>query len=289
MRDHADWEVEGRDWPHRQASRFLTLGPVAWHVQVLGNGPVLLLLHGTGAASHSWRGVADILARDFTLVIPDLPGQGFSRYAAGYRPTLPRLAADLAGLLGQLEQPPLGIVGHSAGAAIALRMVLDGSVHPRAVASINGALEPLGGAAALVFPALARLLFLNPLALGFLSWRAGDLRAVARVIEGTGSRLDAAGLDFYARLLRTRGHLAGTLAMMADWDPAPLWRDLRLLPLPVALVAAAADRAVPPQAAVRAAARLPQGRVIPVPALGHLAHEEDPGLFATLIRDALGS
>ncbi len=38
----------GRDWPNREASRFVTAGGLTWHVQEAGEGPVLLLVHGTG-------------------------------------------------------------------------------------------------------------------------------------------------------------------------------------------------------------------------------------------------
>jgi len=55
-------EADGADWPNRAASRKLRAGGVDWHVQILGRGPTLLLLHGTGASTHSWRDVAPLLA-----------------------------------------------------------------------------------------------------------------------------------------------------------------------------------------------------------------------------------
>ena len=42
----------GRDVP---PSRFVEAAGLRWHVQILGNGPTLLLVHGTGASTHSWR------------------------------------------------------------------------------------------------------------------------------------------------------------------------------------------------------------------------------------------
>ena len=51
--DRSIWEVDGRDWPNRDSSRFVTAGGLRWHVQVAGTGPVVLLVHGTGAATHS--------------------------------------------------------------------------------------------------------------------------------------------------------------------------------------------------------------------------------------------
>jgi magnesium chelatase accessory protein len=44
-----DWACDGQTWPHATASRRIMAGGMTWHVQVLGQGPVLLLLHGTGA------------------------------------------------------------------------------------------------------------------------------------------------------------------------------------------------------------------------------------------------
>ena len=74
-----DWDRDGQNWPHRQASRFVEAGGIRWHVQIMGQGPVMLLLHGTGAASHSWRDIMPLLAAQFTVVVPDLPGHGFTR------------------------------------------------------------------------------------------------------------------------------------------------------------------------------------------------------------------
>ena len=78
MSTRPTWAVEGRDWPNRDASRFVDVGRVKWHVQVMGSGPALLLLHGTGAATHSWRDLLPLLARDFTVIASDLPGHGFT-------------------------------------------------------------------------------------------------------------------------------------------------------------------------------------------------------------------
>ena len=63
MTRRPDWEHDGRDWPNRTASRFVSAAGIVWHVQVAGEGPALLLLHGTGAATHSWAGVLPLLAR----------------------------------------------------------------------------------------------------------------------------------------------------------------------------------------------------------------------------------
>jgi magnesium chelatase accessory protein len=108
---------------------------------------------------------------------------------------------------------------------------------------------------------------------------------VNRLLAGTGSRLDPAGVALYVRLVRNPGHAAAALRMMASWDLAPLVRDLPKLKIPLLLVAGAGDRAIPPADAARVAALVPGSRVVTWPALGHLAHEEDPAATATLVRD----
>ena len=117
-----DWDREGRDWPNRAASRFVLAGGLRWHVQVMGQGPVMLLLHGAGAATHSWRDLAPRLARDFTVVAPDLPGHGFTQTPNAAGLSLNGMARGVTSLLKALDLRPQLAVGHSAGAAIALRL-----------------------------------------------------------------------------------------------------------------------------------------------------------------------
>ncbi len=280
----SDW-ARAADWPNRATSRFVRGGGLTWHVQVAGDGPVLLLLHGTGAATHSWRGMLAPLAAHFTVVAPDLPGHGFSRVPSGHALSLPGMAGDVAALLGTLGMTPALAVGHSAGAAILARMCLDGSIAPAGLVSLNGAFLPLAGAAGQVFAPLARLLVGLPLLPRLFAWRASDPRVVDRLLTGTGSRLDAAGVALYTRLVRNPGHAASALRMMASWDLPPLVRDLQHLATPLLLLAGAGDRAIPPADAARVAARVPGARVVTWPRLGHLAHEEAPARAVALILD----
>ncbi len=283
-----DFDRDGRQWPNRSASRFLRAGGLRWHVQVMGAGPPLLLLHGAGAATHSWRSLAPLLARDFTVIAPDLPGHGFTDTPRADGLSLPGMARGVSALMDALGQRPTWLVGHSAGAAIALRMRLDDRTSTAGVVSLNGALAPFGGAAAPLFPAMAKLLFMNPMAIQMFAWRAGRPGGVERLIESTGSRIDRAGLEAYGRLIRTSGHVAGALGMMAQWDLRPLRADLRKIDFPLTLMAAQNDRAVPPSVAREIKALVPHAALVDLPGLGHLAHEESPGLIGRLIAHAAG-
>ena len=97
------WERDGRDWPNREFSRFINAAGMRWHVQVMGEGPAVLLIHGTGASTHSFRALAALLAPRFTVVMPDLPGHGFTDAppsASGY--SLPAVAHGSTALLQAL-------------------------------------------------------------------------------------------------------------------------------------------------------------------------------------------
>nr|WP_042672391.1 alpha/beta fold hydrolase BchO [Methylobacterium sp. B34] len=283
--DRPDWAVEGRDWPHREASRFVEAAGLRWHVQEYGSpdAPTLLLLHGTGAATHSWRGLAPLLARDFSVIAPDLPGHGFTDPLPDADLSLPGMARAVAGLVAALGRPPVLAAGHSAGAAVLARMCLDGAIAPRLLAAFNGALAPLPGAANLLFPSMARLLFLNPFTPRIFAWTA-DRSAAKRLIEGTGSRLDPEGVDLYRRLFARAGHVRGALGMMANWDLAGLHRALPGLATRTLLIVGGDDKAILPDTAFALRDRMPDARVRLIRGLGHLAHEEAPERVAEVLR-----
>ncbi|MEO1191879.1 MAG: alpha/beta fold hydrolase BchO [Pseudomonadota bacterium] len=263
------------------------IGLVDWYSESLGSaGPRLLLLHGTGASTHSWRDLLSDLAQDFKVLAVDLPGHARSRTARGFRPTLPNVATALSSLLTHLKWQPDIVAGHSAGAAIAIELALRHPAPPKALVSFNGALLPFQGPAARIFPAMARALYLNPVARGFFAWQADKPETVAKLLSDTGSTLTDEGVASYSRLFRNREHLRGALALMAYWDLLALKRRLPKLQVPLLLVTGLRDRAVPPSTAESVAKLVGAPKVERLDGLGHLAHEEDPGQAAALIRQA---
>ncbi len=288
-RERLQWDLDGADWPHRQASRFVVAAGVRWHVQSVGTGPVLLLVHGTGAGSFSWRAVASLLAERFTVVIPDLPGHAFTEVLNGTRPTLHQMSAALGQLLRELELQPAIAVGHSAGAAIVIRMALDGLIAPRALISVNGALLPPQGLTRLIFSPAAKLLSRSSLIPHLAARRAADAAAISRLLASTGSTIDAHGAELYRRVVGSRAHVQGVLQMMAHWDVESIQRDVGRLPMQLILVVGDNDRTVDPREARRVQALLPSARIVMLNALGHLAHEEAPQQIAALIHDLAGA
>ncbi|WP_439519237.1 alpha/beta fold hydrolase BchO [Hydrogenophaga sp.] len=283
-----DWQRDSEDWPHRERSRFLQAGGLTWHVQVFENtdadAPVVLLLHGTGASTHSWRDVAPLLvARGHTVIAPDLPGHAFTGMPPGGvgapQLGLNGMARALHALLQVLHAQPALVVGHSAGAAIAIRMSLDGLHAPQRIVGINAAVLPLGGLAGPLFSPVAKIMAAAPLVPRLFAWRARDPAVLERLLGGTGSRLDATGRALYHRLVSDAAHAAGALAMMANWNLPQLARDLPRLSTALDLLVGDNDRTVPPEHGAQILERLApaaRGRLVRLAGLGHLAHEEAP-------------
>ncbi len=269
------FERDGADWPNREASAFVDAGGLRWHVQRMGNGPELLLLHGTGASTHSWEGLAPLLARQFHIVAPDLPGHGFTSTRRAPDLSLSGMARAVGALLSAMGCRPKVAVGHSAGAAILARLCLDGTIAPHLLVSLNGAFLPFEGGGRFLFPTIAKLLFLNPFAPRFFAWSA-DRETVANLLRGTGSKIGRRGVDLYARLVRNPAHVAGALGMMANWNLTELRQELQHLRTKVVLVVGEDDKAVRPQGARAIAADIPEAVVETIRHSGHLAHEERP-------------
>jgi magnesium chelatase accessory protein len=277
------WDTDGADWPLRAHSRFVRAAGLRWHVQQLGVGPPLLLVHGTGATTHSWRDLTPLLAERFAVTSFDLPGHGFTEGTPRGGMSLTAMSAALPELLRALELNPQLAVGHSAGAAILCRMALDGHLAARAIVSLNGALLPFHRFQRMLFGPVARLMALSPLAARAVAWGARDRKAVLRLLSGTGSTLDARGIELYWRLARSEGQVDGALRMMSQWDIEALARDLPRLAVPLTLVVGEGDLMVPLAEAERVRRLLPQASLIRVPGLGHLAHEEQPQAIAAII------
>jgi magnesium chelatase accessory protein len=269
--------------PALAAPRRIDAGGLRWRVRVQGDGPVLLLLHGTGSSHESWDGCVARLAGRYRVVAPDLPGHAGTGAFANRRCSVERMADSVAALLAALRASPRLVAGHSAGAAVMAQLCLSGAVDPAGLLSINGALEPLSGWAGWCFPSMARLAALGGPLLPWLVSQSADASAVRRLVASTGSQLGPDQEAHYHRLLRDPTHVQGVIDMTAGWDLRRLAARLPELQPPLWLAAGSRDSTVPPAQSARWAMQLPRARLVPWPGLGHLAHEEAPHVACDLV------
>jgi magnesium chelatase accessory protein len=278
------WANYRSTWPHAQHSQFIQAGGIQWHVQIMGQGPVLLLLHGTGSGSFSWRGLMPLLSAHFQVIAPDLPGHAFTSRGPEGSLSMQGMSEGLRALLLQLNVTPSIIGGHSAGAAIAANMLLQQrALSQTQLIGFNPAWLPLPGLPSLIFRPAAKLAAINPVS----AWATAKLASKPAMIEKsilqTGSQLDAQGLALYQSVFSHSGHVHSVLNMMAAWQLDTLSKSLPQLQNKVSILVGMQDQTVPPSMAHEACKLMPQARVFEQHGLGHLAHEEDPAGTAQLI------
>jgi pimeloyl-ACP methyl ester carboxylesterase len=236
-----------RRWPTGTESLDV---PTSWgRTHVLAAGPAgaspVVLLHGDGATATAWAGVAAVLAGRFRVLAPDQPGNpGRSTATRPFRSTAD-LTAWLAELVAALDVGPVHLVGHSAGAHLALSAGLESSPAPASLSLLDPTACFAGFRPHYLLRALPTLARPTPDGVRrFLAWETG------------GRALDPAWLDVYLRgatevarspIVRTRRpsreRLAGlatpTLVLVAGrsraHDAARVARGARTL-LPAATV-----------------------------------------------------
>ncbi len=92
----------------------ITTNGATIHVRVGGHGPAVVLLHGYGETGDMWAPLADDLARDHTVVVPDLRGLGLSSKPPGGYDKKTQ-AGDVAGVLDALKITKADLVTHDIG------------------------------------------------------------------------------------------------------------------------------------------------------------------------------
>ncbi len=266
------------NWPHRTFSRFLELDGIRWHFQQQGNGPVVLLVHGTGGSTHSWAACTTALARSFTVISTDLPGHGFTFVPPAVERarnvyTIDGMARALQQLLDALHVQPDIAAGHSAGVPVLLRMALQRGIAPARIVGLCAALvAPPTWYVSLIAPIIGSVVESDAVALSAAKLAAGT-RIIRAMLESTGSALTAEQLARYELLCGMPTHVHAALAMMARWDLPTLMRDLATLETPLDVIAGRRDRWVPEAQLRRAVARV-RGASYRVEEGGHLLMEE---------------
>ena len=276
------------DWPHRESSRSVAVGGLDWHVQVAGRGPTVLLLHGTGSSAHSWADVLPALARDATVVAPDLPGHGYTTGATPASLSLPRIATALDALLDALQVAPVALVaGHSAGAALAIRWALAAPRPPRGIVGFNPSLVPPPAAYTTLLAPVVTPIATSSLVTSWIASLATRAGLVRGLLDSTRSTIPEAQRARYARLFRDPAHVRGTMGFMAAADLPALLEAGPRLAVPATFVLGIADEWVPERPLRAVIARSFPAAAVERWEGGHLLHEADPDRAAQLLRGVL--
>ncbi|MEW9667788.1 alpha/beta fold hydrolase [Ammoniphilus sp. 3BR4] len=103
---------------------FIKIDGVLIHYVEKGEGPPLLLVHGLGAYSFTWRYNIDELSKHFRVLAVDLKGFGFSEKPLGPGYSIDHHVDTMVKFISQMGLPPVNYVGSSMGGEIGLRLSL---------------------------------------------------------------------------------------------------------------------------------------------------------------------
>lgn len=267
-------------WPNRGDSQFIRTPPYGWHVQRIGTtGPKILLLHGTGASTHSWAPMISFLKNKAQLCAIDLPGHGYSNTPPIGKSTLANCTHGAGILLQNLDFVPDVIVGHSAGAAIAVSLAPDFVTAPKVIC-VNAAFGQFSGLAGVMFPYFAKIAAAAPFSARLLALAAQDASRIKRLLDGTGSNVSDESLRAYSTLFQSKDHIQGTLQFMAEWDLGAFLDDLGQTKSAITFLTGQRDKTVPPHISRHWANTIKNAEIFEIPELGHLMQEEAPKIIA---------
>jgi pimeloyl-ACP methyl ester carboxylesterase len=259
---------------------FAEVNGVEVRYRLAGAGePVFVLLHGFGANADSWVPVMDELASLGQVAAFDRVGFGLTERPLEWEGADPYSGpAQVALTLGLMDRLGVGravLVGHSAGAAVALAMALDHADRVSGLVLEAPAVESRYG--------VVRLLASTP-----------QGRRVAQfVVRRTARRIDDLLASAYHDPARITDEIreAYRRPLRADhWDEglalfvaapglaSPLGR-LDELARPVLVVTGDDDGWVGTEATIQLAGEIPGAGLVIVPACGHIVHEECPAAF----------
>ena len=254
-----------------------------------GAGPALLLVHGIAGSSKTWANVMPLLARDYTVIAPDLFGHGKSDKPPGDY-SLGAHASALRDLVTVLGIERVTVVGQSFGGGVAMqfayqypehcdRLVLVGSGGLGREVSLILRLLTLPGveyAFPVLFPTLAR------------DWGNGVLRLLHRA----GFR-NARAVEMwraYASLAESENRRAFSRTLRGVVDPGgqsvtAMDRLYLTARMPTLIVWGDRDNIIPVSHALAAHEAMPGSRLEIIEGAGHFPHAEEPVRFVEIVSE----
>ena len=276
------------DWPNRSFSRSIQTGDLYWHMQVAGTSPIhVLLLHGTGSSAHTWGNLFTELAKNYTVIAPDLPGHGFTKNNGKRNLNLDALADKLSELREALNIPYFDhIIGHSAGATLALSYTLKNK-QAKTIIGLNPALISLPNFYNKFVAPLLNPLVTSSFFTSVLTDLLPHTRMIDNLIDSTNTKLDTNKRARYKTLFKNADHLNGSLSFMAGADIPSLLEQCNQIRSSLTFVLTKDDGWIPAQALRKVIHQyFTQANVIEIQG-GHMFHEANEKLALEFIEQAL--
>ncbi len=254
------------------ASRFTKIDGVDVHYRDEGQGPPLVLVHGSSSSLHTWDGWVAKLSVHRRVIRLDLPGYGLTGPAPDKDYSSHRYAKVVAGLLDQLGIAQADVAGNSLGGRVALTLALEQPARVRRLVLIDSA-----GLRGERLPAIFRLAGI-PVLNGLLRWVTprAVVRANLNEVYGDKARLTDSVVDRYYDMTLREGNRQATIDRFSHLSDPDLDDRLREIHVPVLLEWGERDAWIPLTSAHRLQAGIAGSKLVTYPDGGHVPMEELP-------------
>jgi pimeloyl-ACP methyl ester carboxylesterase len=273
---------------------YARLGPPEASVKLYyreeGSGRPLLLIHGFGASTFTWRHVAPDLARDHRVIAVDLKGFGQSDKPFDARYSVYDQAELLIQLIEDKDLRDLTLVGHSFGGGISLLLALE------AQQRLDGRISRLVLLDSIAYPQNIPVFFrmLDVPLVSQLGVRmvppTVQTRVALKIAYFDDSKITPEEVEAYAAPLKTaagKHAIIHSARQIVPEDIAELSERYKTIDLPTLILWCDHDRIVPLEVGLKLRRTLPNSTLRLVEDCGHMPQEEQPGSTLELLRDFL--
>ncbi|KPL84472.1 hypothetical protein SE15_05075 [Thermanaerothrix daxensis] len=276
-------DEESLAWPD---SQFIELNGLKIHYQRYGEGqPVMILLHGYGASTFSWREVLKPLGAHGTAIAFDRPGFGLTERPLpeeweGPNPYTLDFQVDLViALMDAIQAPQAILIGNSAGGTVALYTALKYPERVQGLVLVDAAIYRGGGAPAWIRPLLntPQMNRLGPLMVRSLAGERG--MQFLRSAWHDPSKITDEIIAGYRRPLQAKNWDRALWELTKVSSSSNLYQRLGEVMQPVLVISGDDDRIVPTEESIRLARELSNAHLFIIPNCGHVPQEECPEAF----------
>lgn len=246
-----------------------------------GQGPPVVLVHGTPFSSYVWRRIVPELAGEHTVYVYDLLGYGASRKREGQDVSLAAQTKLLAALLDHWDLENPGIVGHDFGGATVLRTHLLENRPFSSVALIDPvAVGPWGSP-------FYRLVREHPDVFRRIPAYMHRAMVAAYIRDATYRPMDEASMAPYLEPWLGEEGQDAFYRQISQNDQRytdevePLYGEIQV---PVLILWGEEDRWIPPAKGEQLHRAIPGSELHVLPGCAHLAQEDDPETVAAYLR-----
>ena len=265
--------------------------PVKLYYSEQGKGPPVLLIHGFGASTFTWRHIAPELAKTHRVIAVDLKGFGQSDKPFDGRYSVYDQAELLAQLIEDKDLRNLTLVGHSFGGGVALLLALEANQR------LDGRITRLVLLNSIAYPQNIPVFFrlLDVPLVSQIGVRmvppSVQTRLALQIAYFDDSKIDPEEVELYAAPLKTaagKHAIIYSARQIVPEDIAELSERYKTMELPTLILWCDHDRIVPLEVGIKLRRTLPNSTLRLVEDCGHMPQEEQPASTLSLILGFIG-